>query len=163
MARAVPAWLLFFAGIAVATSGGIAFHLANRPAAAVGSAGVPPQPAASAPSAGDAAAADVAAQDVVPEPSREQKRFSRYDRNRDSSISEAEFLANRRKAFDKLDTNGDGKLDFSEYARKTELRFQAADANHDNRLTAGEFATTARPATKRKCDCAQEEASDASH
>lgn len=86
--------------------------------------------------------------DPVPEPpaasekTREEKRFSRYDHDRNGAVSRDEFLAARRKAFAKLDTNGDGKLDFEEYAVKTTTRFAAADADKSGTLTPAEFATT---------------------
>ena len=86
--------------------------------------------------------------DALPDPPtasekpREQKRFSRYDHDKDGKVSRDEFLAARRKAFAKLDTNGDGKLSFDEYAVKTETRFADADKNKDNSLDPAEFATT---------------------
>ena len=44
---------------------------------------------------------------------REQKRFGRYDKDRDGAITRDEYLASRRKAYAKLDTNGDGRLSFA--------------------------------------------------
>lgn len=110
---------------------------------------------AAAPSAG--APADEPAE-ALPEPpaasarTREEKRFSRYDHDRNGAVSRDEFLAARRKAFAKLDVDHDGKLSFDEYATKTETRFGAADADHSGTLTPAEFATTrvvrkARPRT----------------
>ena len=86
--------------------------------------------------------------DAVPDPpqasekTREQKRFSRYDHDKDGKVSRDEFLAARRRAFAKLDLNGDGRLSFDEYAVKGEKRFADADGNHDASLDAAEFATT---------------------
>ena len=61
-----------------------------------------------------------------PERSREQKRFARYDKDRDAGVTREEYLAPRRKAFVKLDKDGDGKLSFEEWAVRTTERFAAA-------------------------------------
>jgi hypothetical protein len=82
----------------------------------------------------------------VPEASpvtREQKRFNRYDKDRDNSITREEYLAARRKAFAKLDRNGDGRLDFDEWAVKATTKFAAADADKSGTMNPAEFATTA--------------------
>jgi hypothetical protein len=79
---------------------------------------------------------------IASEKTREQKRFSRYDHDKNGAVSREEFLAARRKAFAKLDTDHDGKLSFDEYAVKTETRFADADADHNGTLTPAEFATT---------------------
>jgi hypothetical protein len=85
---------------------------------------------------------------------REEKRFSRADKNKDGKIDAEEVLGARRKAFAKLDTNGNGALSFEEWAAKTIGKFQGADKDHNGLLTAGEFAATAPPAPKRpKCSC----------
>ena len=98
---------------------------------------------------------------IAPEPpratdrTREQKRFDRYDKDRNDIISEEEYLASRRKAFAKLDVNGDGRLSFDEWAAKTREKFGKADADRSRSLTRGEFQTTApvrKPAPKR-VDC----------
>ena len=81
------------------------------------------------------------------EKTREQKRFQRYDKDRDSTVSREEFLASRRKAYAKLDMNGDGRLDFDEWSVKTTTRFAAADADNSATLTPEEFAKT-RPVRK---------------
>ena len=50
--------------------------------------------------------------DTMPEAtpkSREQKRFGRYDKDRDGKITRDEYLVARRKAFAKLDKDGDGR------------------------------------------------------
>ena len=86
--------------------------------------------------------------------SREQKRFARYDRNRDGVITRIEMLGSRTKAFKALDKNGDNLLSFEEWAVATSDRFGAADANGDGKLTPAEFATTApKRAAKPKCRC----------
>ncbi len=85
---------------------------------------------------------------------REQKRFDRYDKDRDGRITRDEYLASRRKAYAKLDTNGDGRLSFDEWAAKTTTKFATADKGRDGTLDAAEFATTAvkrKPA--RRADC----------
>lgn len=86
--------------------------------------------------------------------SREEKRFSRTDKNKDGRIEAEEVLGARRKAFAKLDANGNGSLSFDEWAAKTIKKFQGADADRSGWLTAAEYATTAPPAPKRKrCSC----------
>jgi hypothetical protein len=86
--------------------------------------------------------------------SREEKRFSRYDRNRDGKVEADEYLAARRKNFDKLDLDHNGQLSFQEYAIKGIQKFQAADQGRKGWLTEAEFATTAPPPAKRKtCSC----------
>jgi len=85
---------------------------------------------------------------------REQKRFDRYDKDRDGAITRDEYLASRRKAYAKLDTNGDGKLSFDEWAVKAETKFATADADKSGALNAAEFATTAvkrKPRPKVNC------------
>jgi len=76
------------------------------------------------------------------EKTREEKRFARYDKDRDGKVSREEFLASRRKAYAKLDTNGDGRLSFEEWSAKTAERFGKADGDKSATLTAEEFATT---------------------
>ena len=86
--------------------------------------------------------------------SREEKRFSRADKNKDGKIEAEELLGARRKAFAKLDSNGNGALSFEEWAAKTIGKFQGADGNHDGILTAAEYATTAPPPPKHpSCSC----------
>ncbi|WP_419815136.1 histidine kinase [Glacieibacterium sp.] len=113
------------------------------------------------------ASAPAAAQTLVDEPplvapvsdvtpaDREARRFNRYDKDRDASITQVEYFVARRKAFAKLDLDGDGKLSFDEYSAKALKKFATADADHDGKLVAVEFATTAakrRPAAA-KLDC----------
>lgn len=91
--------------------------------------------------------ADATADDAsVPEASaktREEKRFGRYDKDRDGKVTRDEYLASRRKAFAKLDVNGDGRLDFEEWASKASAKFAAADRDKSGAMTPAEFATTA--------------------
>lgn len=70
----------------------------------------------------------------------EQKRFNRYDRNRDGQITRNEMLGTRVKAFQKLDTNHDNMLSFEEWAVKTSDRFKEIDRNHDGIITPAELA-----------------------
>jgi len=86
--------------------------------------------------------------------SREERRFSRSDRNRNGRIEEEELLSPRRKAFAKLDTNGNGSLSFEEWAHKTIDKFEGADKDRNRFLTPVEYATTAPPPPKHKtCSC----------
>ncbi len=85
---------------------------------------------------------------------REEKRFNRYDKDRDGSITRDEYLASRRKAFAKLDKDANGALSFDEWAIKTETKFATADADKSGAMNAAEFATTAvkrKPRAKLKC------------
>jgi len=88
---------------------------------------------------------------------REQKRFDRYDRDRDGILTRAEMMASRAAAFRKLDKDGNNLLSFEEWAVRTSERFAGADKDHDGRLSRAEFATTApkaRAPTKRaECVC----------
>jgi hypothetical protein len=89
---------------------------------------------------------------------REEKRFDRYDKDRNASITRDEYLANRRKAFTKLDVDGDGKLAFEEWALKATTKFAGADKDKSGTLTRTEFVATAPPIGKGKsrpqCVCA---------
>lgn len=86
--------------------------------------------------------------------SREQKRFGRYDRNRDGVITRIEMMGSRVKAFKALDRNNDNLLSFEEWAVTTSDRFAKADGNGDGKLTPAEFATTApHRAAASKCRC----------
>lgn len=87
---------------------------------------------------------------------REQKRFFRYDRNRDWRITRTEMLSTRSDAFRKLDADGNNLLTFEEWAVTTVDRFEGADADEDGKLTPAEFATTTpkRLAPKKPtCNC----------
>jgi hypothetical protein len=86
--------------------------------------------------------------------SREQRRFSRADKNKDGRIEAEEIYAPRRKAFAKLDANGNGALSFEEWAAKTIDKFNGADRDRTGWLTPAEYATTAPPPPKHKrCSC----------
>ena len=86
--------------------------------------------------------------------SREEKRFSRADKDKDGKIAREELLAPRRKAYAKLDTNGDGRLSFEEWAVKTLDKFNGADRDRSGWLAPAEYATTApKPAKKQRCAC----------
>jgi hypothetical protein len=85
---------------------------------------------------------------------REEKRFRRYDKDRNARVSRDEYLASRHKAYAKLDTNGDGVLGFEEYAVKQIDRFEDADADGSGELVALEFEKTRTMRTtkpKEKC------------
>src|SRR3954452_15460325 len=75
--------------------------------------------------------------------SREERRFSRADKNKDGKIESEEIFGARRKAFAKLDANGNGSLSFEEWAAKSIEKFHGADADHSGWLTDAEYATTA--------------------
>jgi hypothetical protein len=83
---------------------------------------------------------------------REQRRFYRYDRNRDQRITRNEMLASRTDAFRKLDVDGNNLLTFEEWAVTTAKRFDGADADGNRELTPAEFRTTA-PKRKAKPSC----------
>jgi hypothetical protein len=86
--------------------------------------------------------ADISDPPQASEKTREQKRFGRYDKNKDGSIAADEYLQSRRKAFAKLDINGDGRLAFDEYATKAIVKFKNADQDRSGILTPAEFLTT---------------------
>ncbi len=85
---------------------------------------------------------DLAPPPAASEKTREEKRFARYDKDRNGAVGQGEYLAGRRKGFDKLDTNHDGRLSFEEYAVKGVQKFAAADKDRNGQLGAVEFATT---------------------
>jgi hypothetical protein len=100
---------------------------------------VPPPPPPS-------AAASEPLPERVPEATpktREEKRFDRYDKDRNGAITREEYLASRRKAYAKLDANGDGRLSFEEWATKTATKFSGADRDRSGAMSRVEFATTA--------------------
>ncbi|MGN6376721.1 MAG: EF-hand domain-containing protein [Sphingomonas sp.] len=113
-----------------------------------------PQAAAPAPAAAPAAT----------DKTREEKRFDRYDKDRNGQVTREEYLASRRKAFARLDTNHDGQLSFDEWAAKTEDKFAHADADHSGALTPAEFLTTKvqrKAKAKPACTCAPAGTGDA--
>ena len=110
---------------------------------------LPPATAAEAPMG----IVDLAPPPTATEKTREQKRFSRYDKDKNGAVAREEYLVARRKAYAKLDLNGDGRLSFDEYAVKTTTKFATADRDRNGALNAPEFATTrvvrkARPQPK---------------
>lgn len=114
---------------------------------------IPPAPAAAA----DApmGIADVAGPPAATEKTREEKRFARYDKDKNGTVGRDEYLLSRKKAFAKLDVNRNGRLEFDEYAVKTTTKFAGADRDRNGALTAAEFATTRVVRKNRpKPDCA---------
>lgn len=104
-----------------------------------------PSPIRSAPAAGPDSPlgmVDLAPPPEASERTREEKRFARYDKDRNGAVGRAEYLASRQKGFAKLDVNADGRISFDEYAVKTVTKFAAADKDRDSALNATEFATT---------------------
>jgi hypothetical protein len=94
--------------------------------------------------------------------SREEKRFSRADKDKNGRVESEEVLGPRRKAFAKLDANGNGTLSFEEWAVKSIDKFKGADRDRSGWLTAAEYATTAPPPPKHKsCSCGSTYASRA--
>jgi len=88
------------------------------------------------------------------EQSREQKRFDRLDKNRDSKITRTEMVAPRVKDFRKLDVDGNNLLTFDEWSVATDNRFKGADKNGDGWLSREEYATTKqKDAKKPACKC----------
>ena len=86
--------------------------------------------------------------------SREERRFSRADRDKNGRVESEELLGPRRKAFAKLDGNGNGALSFEEWAVKSIDKFKGADRDRSGWLTPAEYATTAPPPPKKKrCAC----------
>ena len=85
--------------------------------------------------------------------SREERRFSRADRDKNGRIEAEELLGPRRKAFAKLDGNGNGALSFEEWAVKSIDKLKGADRDRSGWLTPAEYATTAPPPPKPKPRC----------
>ena len=111
---------------------------------------LPPPPPPDAPATGDAPPPVPAARTAT----REERRFNRYDRDRDGRISRVEMMSTRTAAFRKLDRDGNNLLTFEEWAAATGERFATADADGSGWLSRGEFATTARPPSPNsKCSC----------
>lgn len=98
-------------------------------------------------------AADIAGPPTATDKTREQKRFGRYDKDKNGAVSREEYLTSRRKAYAKLDVSGDGRLSFEEYAIKTVTKFTVADRDRSAALTPAEFLSTRvlRTASKQKC------------
>ena len=141
----------YFVGAGAALLLGVAGIFLLRGSASV-------QPALAAAPAAAAASEESALPDEAPSASaktREQKRFDRYDKDRNDAITRDEYLLSRRKAFAKLDLDRDGKLGFEEWAAKTTGKFAEADKDKSGSMTRAEFVTTApkRSAAKPKCAC----------
>lgn len=117
----------------------------------------PSLPAAPTPLAAAASSLFGASQQLeAPEASpknREEKRFSRYDKDKDGKVESAEYFAARRKNFEKLDLDHNGALSFQEYAVKGIEKFAAA-GGRKGWLSPAEFVATAPPPAKHKtCSC----------
>ena len=96
---------------------------------------------------------DLEAPEASPK-SREEKRFSRADKNKNGRIESAELLEPRQKAFAKLDLDHNGTLSFREWAVKTYDKINGADKDRNGWLSPAEYATTAPPPPKKKkCSC----------
>lgn len=84
---------------------------------------------------------------------REEKRFSRYDKDKDGKVETAEYLAARQRNFAKLDLDHNGALSFQEYAVKGIEKFNGA-GGRKGWLSPAEFVATAPPPAKHKaCSC----------
>ncbi|MBB4615919.1 EF-hand domain-containing protein [Sphingomonas abaci] len=142
------------AGLAAMLGGSMVLRQPSAPAQA----GLPVRPPAS------RTVVDAELPDRLPEASartREDKRFDRYDKDRDGQVTRDEYLAQRRKAFAKLDRDGDGHLSFDEWAVKATTKFAAADRDRSNAMDRAEFATTAvkrKPARTMHCPPASDDA-----
>lgn len=94
--------------------------------------------------------------------SREEKRFSRYDHNKNGKVEADEYLAARQRNFDKLDSDHNGALSFREYAIKGIDKFDDAGGKK-GWLSPAEFVKTAPPPPKRRtCSCGSTYASRSS-
>lgn len=86
--------------------------------------------------------------------SREERRFNRYDLDRNEQISRIELMSSRTKAFKKLDIDGNNLLTFEEWAISTSNRFAKADSNKNLLLTREEFKSTkSKSSPKPRCKC----------
>ena len=141
LAGAVAALLMVAAGMALFSG-----RARNEPL-------LPAMPAA-APQADEPAAALPDSVPAATAKTREQRRFGRYDKDKDGRVTRAEYLTSRQKAFAKLDGNGDGRLSFDEWAKKTTDRFATADMDKSGSMDAAEFATTAPKRSARAARCA---------
>jgi hypothetical protein len=83
---------------------------------------------------------------------REEKRFARYDKDKNGKVEAGEYLAARRRNFDKLDIDRNGTLGFQEYAAKGIEKFNAA-GGRKGWLSPAEFVATAPPPAKHKTAC----------
>lgn len=144
-------WRWMAGAAAVLAAGGagwLAFGEAPRAEAVL------PAPPAPASATQESAAEEAPALPEATPRTREEKRFGRYDKDRDGAITRDEYLLSRRKAYAKLDRDGDGRLSFDEWAVKTTAKFAGADRDGSGSMDAAEFATTAvkrRPARRAPC------------
>ena len=147
--------LRFFAGAAAAFLLLTGAFLLWQPRAAEAGSALPDAPAPRASGAPGLLAASVPFEPPqATAQSREEKRFSRADKNKDDKIEPNEIFDARHKAFAKLDANSNGSLSFEEWAAKSIGKFKGADADHNGWLSAAEYATTAPPQPKHKrCSC----------
>lgn len=145
-------WRYLVGAVAALLLAGAGFMLFNTRASAPS----PLPTAAPEPQAG--AQQDVALPETLPEASaktREEKRFGRYDKDKNGSITREEYLASRRKAYAKLDANHDGVLSFEEWSAKSLTKFATADRDRSGAMSPAEFATTAvKRKPKARCVCA---------
>ncbi|MGH6614060.1 histidine kinase [Sphingomonas sp.] len=144
-------WRYVAGGVAALLLIGAGIVLFNGPARSVSPlAAVPPR-------AEQSADDEEAMPDTIPEAgakTREEKRFNRYDKDRNGIVAREEYLAQRRKAYAKLDTNHDGQLSFDEWATRATAKFAEADKDKSGSMNAAEFATTAPKRKARpKGDC----------
>ena len=131
-------WRYLAGGVAVLLAIAAGVMLMRAPARSV-------SPLRAAPAV-EQATADAPLPHTVPEATprtREQKRFNRYDKDRNALITREEYLASRRKAYARLDLDKDGRLSFDEWAVKTTDKFAAADTDKSGSMTAAEFVATA--------------------
>jgi len=117
--------------------------------------GLPSAPQAKADKSGDGENIDTPPQPpAADDKTREEKRFSRADHDKNGIVSRDEFLAARHRNFAKLDVNNDGVLSFDEYAAKAEDKFAKADTDHSGGLNPKEFAATKiERKSKPGCSC----------
>lgn len=88
------------------------------------------------------------------EATREQRRFWRYDRDRDGRVTRNEMLSTRTNAFRKLDKDGNNLLTFEEWAAATAAKFDGADRDRNRELTPAEFVRTrSKQGSSAKCRC----------
>ena len=114
--------------------------------------GLPPAPAGRSASSLFGAGEQLQAPEAS-EKTRSEKRFSRYDHNKDGKVEADEYLAARRRNFDKLDLDHNAALSFQEYAAKGIEKFNGADHGRKGWLTEAELATTAPPQAKHRTGC----------
>lgn len=120
---------------------------------------LPSAPQATADKTGDGEDIDTPPQPpAADDKTREEKRFSRADHDKNGLVSRDEFLVARRRNFAKLDVNNDGVLSFDEYAAKAEDKFAKADADHSGGLNPKEFAVTkVERKVKPGCSCQKQD------